>query len=228
MSNANRETHRTRLLQAARTLLREREYGNISARDLVAASGTNLGSIGYHFGSKEQLLNAAIREGCSQWTKQLRQLAFVDAGATPTERLRASWMALTDTFEEHRQLLVAFVELHIQAERSTELRDYLSEIYNEGRAAVARMVHAALGECRDQREPHASTYLIADCRAQRAAAPMAHRPASHSVWPPAHRRAPKHPPCRTLLTSATQCLHFCSHPPPSATYRARPKPRKSP
>jgi hypothetical protein len=42
--------------------------------------------------------------------------------------------------------LAAFVELHIQAERSTELRDYLSEIYNEGRAAVARMVHAALGD----------------------------------------------------------------------------------
>jgi hypothetical protein len=39
-------------------------------------------------------------------------------------------MALTDTFEKHRQLLVAFVELHIQAEHSTELRDYLSEIYS--------------------------------------------------------------------------------------------------
>ena len=41
------------LLEAARTLLRERTYGNITARGLVAASNTNLGSIGYHFGSKD-------------------------------------------------------------------------------------------------------------------------------------------------------------------------------
>src|ERR1700679_3316457 len=54
------DSHRERLLQAAQALLREREYGNITARDLVAASGTNLGSIGYHFGSKEALLNEAV------------------------------------------------------------------------------------------------------------------------------------------------------------------------
>ena len=52
-----RESHRDALLDAAKSLLRERDYGNITARDLVAASNTNLGSIGYHFGSKEALLN---------------------------------------------------------------------------------------------------------------------------------------------------------------------------
>lgn len=141
-----RENHRERLLRGALKCLYENGYARTTSRDIAAAAGSNLGSIGYHFGSKEQLLNTAIREGCSQWTEQLRQLVFANAGATPTERLRASWMTLTDTFEEHRQLLVAFVELHIQAERSTELRDYLSEIYNEGRTAVARMVHSALGD----------------------------------------------------------------------------------
>jgi AcrR family transcriptional regulator len=141
-----RENHRERLLRGALKCLYENGYAHTTSRDIAAAAGSNLGSIGYHFGSKEQLLNAAIREGCSEWTEQLRQLAFADAGATPTERLRASWMALTDTFEEHRQLLVAFVELHIQAERSPELRDYLVETYNEGRAAVARMVQAAMGD----------------------------------------------------------------------------------
>ena len=55
-----RQTHRDALLEAAKRLLRERDYGNITARDLVAASNTNLGSIGYHFGSKEALLNEAI------------------------------------------------------------------------------------------------------------------------------------------------------------------------
>jgi AcrR family transcriptional regulator len=141
-----RENHRERLLCGALKCVYENGYAHTTSRDIAAASGSNLGSIGYHFGSKEHLLNAAIREGCSEWTDQLRQLAFADEGATPAERLRASWLALTDTFEEHRQLLVAFVELHTQAERSAELRDYLAEIYNESRAAVARMVNAALSD----------------------------------------------------------------------------------
>ena len=51
-----------------KTLLRERDYGNITARDLVAASNTNLGSIGYHFGSKEALLNEAIGQALEEWT----------------------------------------------------------------------------------------------------------------------------------------------------------------
>jgi AcrR family transcriptional regulator len=148
-----RENHRERLLRGALKCLYENGYARTTSRDIAAAAGSNLGSIGYHFGSKEQLLNAAIREGCSEWTEQLRQLAFADDGATPTERLRASWLALTDTFDEHRQLLVAFVELHVQAERSPELRDYLAEIYNEGRAAIARMVHAAIGDV-DVNESH--------------------------------------------------------------------------
>src|SRR5215472_4877077 len=67
MSSPGPTTHRTRLLAAARELLRERDYGTITARDLVAASGTNLGSIGYHFGSKEALLNEAIGLALEEW-----------------------------------------------------------------------------------------------------------------------------------------------------------------
>ena len=48
------------LLQAAIQCLQEHGYAHTSARDLVAASCTNLGAIGYHFGSKEPLLNEAI------------------------------------------------------------------------------------------------------------------------------------------------------------------------
>ena len=58
------ETHRTRLLLAAQSLLRERAYGKITARDLVTASNTNLGSISYHFGSKEALFLGLVEGMC--------------------------------------------------------------------------------------------------------------------------------------------------------------------
>ena len=141
-----RENHRERLLSGALTCLREKGYARTTARDIAAASNSNLGSIGYHFGSKEALLNEAIREGFADWTAQVGEVAFAEAGATPLDRGRASWVALTDTFKEHRPLMVAFVEALAQAERSDELRRQLADIYEEGRAAISGMVAASLEE----------------------------------------------------------------------------------
>jgi AcrR family transcriptional regulator len=63
-----RENHRERLLRGALKCMREKGYAHTTARDIAAASNSNLGSIGYHFGSKEALLNEAIREGFAEWT----------------------------------------------------------------------------------------------------------------------------------------------------------------
>jgi AcrR family transcriptional regulator len=126
--------------------MREKGYAHTTARDIAAASNSNLGSIGYHFGSKEALLNEAIREGFAEWTAQVGQLAFAEAEAPPLERARATLVALTETFKEQRSLMVAFVEALAQAERSSELRRQLAAIYDEGRAAVGDMVAASLDE----------------------------------------------------------------------------------
>src|SRR5438552_18256807 len=93
MSNP-RLSHRDALLKAAKTLLRERDYGNITARDLVAASKTNLGSIGYHFGSKEALLNEAIGQALEEWTEAIGHAIPAQPGTTPMERIRSTWRAV--------------------------------------------------------------------------------------------------------------------------------------
>jgi AcrR family transcriptional regulator len=160
-----RENHREQLVRGAMTCLREKGYAHTTARDIATASNSNLGSIGYHFGSKEALLNEAIREGFSDWTAQLGNIAFAEAGATPLDRGRASWVALTESFEEHRPLIVAFVEALAQSVRSDELRAQLAEIYEEGRAAVGRLVDASLGEAEigDEQCRAVASFMIAVC-----------------------------------------------------------------
>jgi AcrR family transcriptional regulator len=160
-----RENHRERLLQGAMRCLREKGYARTTARDIAAASKSNLGSIGYHFGSKEALLNEAIRDGFAEWTAQLGSIAFADEGATPLQRGRASWVALTESFEQQRPLVVAFVEALAQSVRSDELRAQLADIYEEGRAAVAQLVEASLGEADidDEQSRAVASFLIAVC-----------------------------------------------------------------
>jgi AcrR family transcriptional regulator len=159
-----RENHRERLVQGAMRCLREKGYARTTARDIAAASKSNLGSIGYHFGSKEALLNEAIRDGFAEWTAQLGSIAFADEGATPLQRGRASWVALTESFTEHRPLIVAFVEALAQSVRSDELRAQLADIYEEGRAAVGRLVEASLGEDVSAEQCRAAaSFMIAVC-----------------------------------------------------------------
>ena len=160
-----RENHRERLLRGASLCLREKGYARTTARDVAAAANSNLGSIGYHFGSKEALLNEAIREGCAQWTEQLGRIAFSVQGATPIDRLQAAWRGLAETFGEQRTLLVAFVEALAQADRSEELRRQLADLYEESRAAIRQMVEASLGtaELADDHARACASFLIAVC-----------------------------------------------------------------
>lgn len=138
--------HREQLLAAARQLLEDKGYAHITARDLVAASGTNLASIGYHFGSKAGLLNAALGTVFEEWTTQLAQAAMAEPEASPIERAHRTWATLLDSLNGRRALLVSFVEAMAQADRDPDLREQLAGMYRSVRSRVAAMVATALGD----------------------------------------------------------------------------------
>jgi len=138
--------HRDQLLAAARQLLEDKGYAHITARDLVAASGTNLASIGYHFGSKAGLLNAALETVFEEWTTQLARAAMADPAATPIERAHLTWSTLLECLSGRRPLLVSFVEALAQADRDPALREQLAGMYRNTRRRVATMVATALGD----------------------------------------------------------------------------------
>lgn len=138
-------SHHDALLEAARRLILEKGFAATTARDLVSASGTNLGSIGYHFGSREALLNQAIEELFDEWTELLAGAAFSEEGAPPLERVTASWKATLATLGEHQALVRAFIEALAHAERSPAFRGQMRDHYRRSRRNVARLVEAALG-----------------------------------------------------------------------------------
>ena len=138
--------HREQLLEAARRLLVERGSARITARDLVAESGTNLGSIGYHFGSKDALINAAIEAAFDDWADQLIALVMSDPDATPIERGMATWLTALDSLPDRKPILQAFVDCIAQAQRVPALRAQLAAHYNKARTRVAELVAVSLGD----------------------------------------------------------------------------------
>jgi AcrR family transcriptional regulator len=138
------ENHRTKLLQAARVLLREREYANITARDLVAASETNLGSIGYHFGSKEALLNEAIGIALEEWAERIGRAIRGDGAGGLTEMMVGSLSLVLDEHESIRPYYHAFIEALARSARSPQLRRQLADHYNRQRDRVAGWIEESL------------------------------------------------------------------------------------
>lgn len=158
--------HREQLLEAARRLLEERGYAHITARDLVAASDTNLASIGYHFGSKAALLNAAIEAAFRDWAEQLAAFVMSDPDATPLQRAASTWLASLDGMDERRPILQAYVEALAQALRVPDLREQLAEHYRRARAMVAGLVARSLGDGTEADDPRCravAALVIAVC-----------------------------------------------------------------
>ena len=161
--------HREQLLAAARRLLDERGYARITARDLVAASDTNLASIGYHFGSKAALLNEAIEAAFSDWAAQLADFAMSDPEATPLQRAGATWAASLASLPDRRSMLQSYIESLAQAMREPALRAQLAGHYARARSMVAELVARSVephlaGEPPDERRCRAvASLVIAAC-----------------------------------------------------------------
>lgn len=86
--------YRERLLTSATELLKEKGSLNITARELVNRSGANLASIGYHFGSKDALLDEAVLRMTTQMTSIAESAAGDDAPLA--QRLACSLISYDD------------------------------------------------------------------------------------------------------------------------------------
>jgi AcrR family transcriptional regulator len=143
--------HREELLEGAIRCIHEKGYARTTARDIVAASQTNLASIGYHYGSKEALLRAAIFESFRRWYMPLIEaIEGRELGDIAGELLAG--------LDEHRWLLVAHLEAVAEASRDEELRSFIAGRYGEFRDALA----TRLGGGREAEEQAARIMALID------------------------------------------------------------------
>ncbi len=128
------------LLAATKHCLAERGYARTTVRDIVAASGSNLAAINYHFGTRDALLQQAMIEATSDSVQQILDALEGSSELRPADRLTTFLRRLTASFTEDRALWAANIESFAQALHSGEVQADLSEKQLEGRAAFTRML----------------------------------------------------------------------------------------
>jgi AcrR family transcriptional regulator len=136
-------SHREDLLAGAVRCLREKGYARTTARDIVAASGTNLASIGYHYGSTQALLNAAVFKAMEDFGAEIAQVMSADGGpAGPVpERFERFWAHVIDSFRANPGLWAATFDVFGVAQHDPEIRAAVAQGIDDGRALWARALN---------------------------------------------------------------------------------------
>ncbi|WP_330298735.1 TetR/AcrR family transcriptional regulator [Streptomyces sp. NBC_00503] len=129
--------HREDLLEGAKKCLVDKGFVRTTARDIVKASGANLASIGYHYGSKDALLTQAFIALVEQWGDGFT--AGVEGEGGSLERFRSVWEGVHAGHEESGPIWAASMEVALTREGLPELRKLLAASQGEGRKGLISM-----------------------------------------------------------------------------------------
>ncbi|WP_329258107.1 TetR/AcrR family transcriptional regulator [Streptomyces sp. NBC_01478] len=141
--------HREDLLEGAKRCLLEKGFARTTARDIVKESGTNLASIGYHYGSKDALLAQAyvsLVDGMSfEWGDRLEGVPG------SLERFREVWSNVVASLREPGSMWRLSGEIMAMGDQLPEVRDQLSLAQREGgRGLVALLMGVPEEEVSDE------------------------------------------------------------------------------
>lgn len=103
--------NREDLLAGARRVIVERGVAKATARDIAAEAGVSLAAIGYHFGSKEQLVTEALNSALgSAIGDGMGALIRNGAGSSPLDAFAHTWNGVPAIFAANREAMIASVE----------------------------------------------------------------------------------------------------------------------
>lgn len=133
-------SQREDLIRGARQCIAEKGYARTTARDITAASGANLASIGYYFGSKDALLNAAVLETFDDWGDAVEEAMIDIPEDAPLTRLESFLEIFAASLPSRRDTLAGSVQAMAQADHSEDIRRQIATSHADGVRSLAALV----------------------------------------------------------------------------------------
>jgi AcrR family transcriptional regulator len=133
--------NREELIAGAKRCLIEKGYARTTARDIASASSVSLAAIGYHFGSKDDLMNQALYELIGEWGEEVER-ALADEGvqvSDPVRRFESIMERTIASFGAGRGLWAAQLELIGLVEHNEELRAFLASVQRDAAEGLAEL-----------------------------------------------------------------------------------------
>jgi len=131
--------NREDLLAGAKQCLYEKGYARTTARDIASAAGVSLAAIGYHYGTKDELLNAALYQALAEWGEDLAAALAAGPEVTAAERFEATLDRVVASFGANRRLWAVQFELLAFLDDKPDLKAALAEANRNARQALAEL-----------------------------------------------------------------------------------------
>lgn len=133
--------NREALVEGAKACLLEKGYNRTTARDIATAAGVSLAAIGYHFGSKEALLNEAMRAALDDWGADVaKTMGAGPSGANAYERFVDTWRLSISTLSAQSVKALWATQFEVLSlGTQPELLAELSKLQGEAREGVANL-----------------------------------------------------------------------------------------
>lgn len=133
------ESTRTRLLDAALHVLSTEGVAGSTSRQIATAAGTNLQAITYHFGSKDNLIGAALVRAVRAWVDPARE-ALRGLTDDPVGHLIQAIWQLQTTLSQALPLVPAYLEALALVGRRDEFRQQISALLRQLRDDLAASI----------------------------------------------------------------------------------------
>ncbi|MFJ5062499.1 TetR/AcrR family transcriptional regulator [Streptomyces nigra] len=133
--------HREDLLEGAKRCLLAKGFARTTARDIVKESGTNLASIGYHYGSKDALLAEAYLALVGELSDAFEGAEGGGVTAPPgsLERFREVWANIIATMREPGSMWRLSVEIVAMGDQLPAVREHLALQQREAERALVAL-----------------------------------------------------------------------------------------
>ncbi|MFJ5779411.1 TetR/AcrR family transcriptional regulator [Streptomyces sp. NPDC093094] len=132
--------HREDLLEGAKRCLLAKGFARTTARDIVKESGTNLASIGYHYGSKDALLAQAYVELVEGMSVAFDGGVIEVRGAPGSmERFQEVWTNIIATMRDSGSMWRLSVEIVAMGDQLPELREHLARAQREAARGIVAL-----------------------------------------------------------------------------------------
>nr|WP_274636778.1 TetR/AcrR family transcriptional regulator [Microbacterium bovistercoris] len=142
--------NREDLLAGARQVILEQGVARATAREIATAAGVSLAAIGYHFGSKEQLITEALTQSLGSGIGDAMENVVAEHADAPlVEGFAALWNRMPEIFAANREALLASLENAVRVLRDGTTGRELAAATGQGYAGMAEQLRAARPELTD-------------------------------------------------------------------------------
>jgi AcrR family transcriptional regulator len=128
------------IIDATIAVMGRQSYAGTSMKDIAREAGVAQGLIHYYFGSKEDLVLAALRQTCDLMIDETRR-RFTETTGDPLTRAWAAIQGARDHCAAHPELFSLMFELVPQAANNPALSTALKEMYAHLTDESEAMVH---------------------------------------------------------------------------------------